>query len=176
MTTSNQPQLPNRLARKPRGLLRFGLRLPIWLYRMRLGWMLGNRFLLLTHTGRKSGLKHQTVVEVMRRDPASGACVVASGWGSKADWYQNIQQTPLVNITLGSRELAARAEFISKADGARELLDYALRHPRAFRELSSFLAGQPLTANPQTCQQLAETIPIVVFEPLRHHNADSTNG
>jgi hypothetical protein len=51
--------------RPPKGLLRLMLRLPIWLYRLRLGWLLGNRFLLLTHVGRKTGLPHQTVVEVV---------------------------------------------------------------------------------------------------------------
>lgn len=50
--------------KKPRGLLRLGFRLPIWLYRLNLGWILGERFLLLTHTGRKSGLVRQTVIEV----------------------------------------------------------------------------------------------------------------
>jgi hypothetical protein len=34
------------IATAPHGLLRFGLRLPIWLYRLHLGWLLGNRFLL----------------------------------------------------------------------------------------------------------------------------------
>jgi hypothetical protein len=35
----------------PRGLARLAFRLPIWLYRLRLGWLLGDRFLLLTHIG-----------------------------------------------------------------------------------------------------------------------------
>ncbi len=40
----------------PRGLARIGFRIPIILYRLGLGGLLGTRFLLLTHTGRKSGL------------------------------------------------------------------------------------------------------------------------
>ena len=40
----------------PGKALRLGLRLPIWLYRLHLSWLLGERFLLLTHTGRNSGL------------------------------------------------------------------------------------------------------------------------
>ncbi len=43
----------------PGKVLRLGLRLPIWLYRARLGRLLGERFLLLTHIGRKSGLPRQ---------------------------------------------------------------------------------------------------------------------
>jgi hypothetical protein len=35
---------------KPRGLLKWGFNLPILLYRARLGWLLGHRFLLLSTT------------------------------------------------------------------------------------------------------------------------------
>lgn len=37
---------------RPRGLLRLLLRAPVALYRLRLGWLLGGRVLLLSHTGR----------------------------------------------------------------------------------------------------------------------------
>jgi len=33
----------------PRGLARLAFRLPIWLYHLRLGWLLGDRLLMLTH-------------------------------------------------------------------------------------------------------------------------------
>ena len=49
----------------PRGLACLAFRLPIGLYRLRLGWLLGDR-LLLTHIGRKSGLPRQAVIEVVR--------------------------------------------------------------------------------------------------------------
>lgn len=58
--------------KKPRDFLRFGFRLPIWLYRMQLGWVLGERFLLLTRTGRKSGRMYQTIIEVVRHDKETG--------------------------------------------------------------------------------------------------------
>jgi hypothetical protein len=51
----------------PRGMLRW-LRMPIWLYRLRLGWLLGNRFLMLTHIVRKSGQPPQSVLEVVGHD------------------------------------------------------------------------------------------------------------
>ena len=64
-----QSEAHNVLASKPpRGLLRFLLRLPIWLYQLHLGFLLGHRFLLLTHTGRRSGLLRRTVVEVVSYD------------------------------------------------------------------------------------------------------------
>ena len=53
----------------PTGVSRWLFRMPIGLYRLRLGWLLGDRFLLLHHTGRKSGLPRQAVVEVVTREP-----------------------------------------------------------------------------------------------------------
>ena len=43
------------LKSKPAGALRLAFRLPIYLYRLDLGWLLGHRFLLLVHRGRESG-------------------------------------------------------------------------------------------------------------------------
>ncbi|MFL7870015.1 MAG: nitroreductase family deazaflavin-dependent oxidoreductase, partial [Anaerolineales bacterium] len=71
----------------PSKALRFGLRLPIWLYRLRLGWLLGDRFLMLTHTGRKSGLPRHVVIEVVQHDKETDTYYVVSGWGEKSDWY-----------------------------------------------------------------------------------------
>jgi hypothetical protein len=45
----------------PHGLTRLAFRLPIWLYRLRLGWLLGDRLLLLTHIGRTSGQRRDRV-------------------------------------------------------------------------------------------------------------------
>jgi deazaflavin-dependent oxidoreductase (nitroreductase family) len=78
--------------------LRLAFRLPIYLYRLDLGWLLGHRFLLLVHRGRKTGLPHQTVLEVVLYDPSSRESVVVSAWGEDADWYRNIQKCPAIEI------------------------------------------------------------------------------
>jgi hypothetical protein len=59
------------LESKPAGALRLAFRLPIYLYRLDLGWLLGHRFLLFAHLGRKSGLLRETVLEVILYDPAT---------------------------------------------------------------------------------------------------------
>jgi hypothetical protein len=73
------------LRSKPAGVLRLAFRLPIYLYRLDLGWLLGHRFLLLVHRGRKTSLLHQTVLEVVLYDPTIRESVVASAWGEEAD-------------------------------------------------------------------------------------------
>jgi deazaflavin-dependent oxidoreductase (nitroreductase family) len=78
----------------PSGALRLAFRLPIYLYRLNLGWLLGHRFLQLVHRGRRSGLLRETVLEVLHYDPATGESVVLSAWGEKADWYRNVEATP----------------------------------------------------------------------------------
>ena len=52
----------------PAGLTRFLFRVPIHLYRLRLGWLFGSRLLLLNHIGRVSGKPRQTILEVAERD------------------------------------------------------------------------------------------------------------
>lgn len=64
----------------PKGWLHALLRIPILLYRVHMGWLLGHRFLLLTHVGRKSGTRHHTVLEVVCYASLSRTCIVASGW------------------------------------------------------------------------------------------------
>lgn len=65
----------------PRGFARKLYRLPVWVFRLHLSWLLMRRFLLLTHSGRKSGLPRQTVLEVLQYDRGKGRYVVFAGWG-----------------------------------------------------------------------------------------------
>jgi hypothetical protein len=87
----------------PLGLARLAFRLPIWFYRLGLGGMLGTRFLLLSHTGRRSGQRRQTVLEVVRYDKESTTFKVAAGFGTKSDWYLNIHANQRVTVGCGRR-------------------------------------------------------------------------
>ena len=86
------------VARSPNGLLRWFLRFPIVLYHLNLGWLLGGRFMLINHVGRKSGQLRQTVVEVAGHDQSGDTYYVASGWGYKSQWYRNLLAQPEVTI------------------------------------------------------------------------------
>jgi deazaflavin-dependent oxidoreductase (nitroreductase family) len=151
---------------KPPGkALRLVLRLPIWLYRLRLSWLLGDRFLLLTHTGRKSGLLRQTVIEVVEHDQSTGIYYVVSGWGDKSDWYQNICKTPDVTLQVGGGRFRAKAEFIPREKAVEVLEDYARLHPVAFRELTGLFLGERLQPGSDAPRRLAEKMPMVAFHP-----------
>jgi deazaflavin-dependent oxidoreductase (nitroreductase family) len=146
-----------------KGWLRIGVKLPLLLYRAHLGGLLGERFLRLTHIGRKSGQPHQTVLEVVEHDRAADAYIVASGWGEKSDWFQNVLKMPEVTITVGHRQLKAHAQRLPPAEAEQWLLGYAQRHPATFRELARFMTGTTMTGTPEDCHRVAQAVPLVAM-------------
>ena len=150
------------VSRRPGALLRFGLHLPTWLYRLHLDWLLGQRFLMLLHTGRKTGRVHRTVVEVVSHE-GSLAFYVVSGWGRKADWYRNIQRQPEVRIRVGSRTMKARAEDVPTEKAAGIMEEYTDRYPLAFKELTRFFLGEEMKPGLDTARRVVEMMPMVVF-------------
>jgi deazaflavin-dependent oxidoreductase (nitroreductase family) len=160
----------------PRGLLRLTFHLPVWLYRLHLGWLLGGRFLMLTTVGRKSGLPRRTVLEVVNHDLASGTYVVASGWGEKSDWYRNTQKNPNVLVHVGSRKYEAIAVRLPEEQAEQNLRDYAYQHPLAFQELSRFMTGQGLKDQEANIRLLVQSIPLIALNPKTSDDAPSTKG
>ena len=116
------------LRRPPPGPVRWLLGLPVCLYGVGLGWLLGGRFLLLEHTGRKTGATRRTVVEAVDRDRDSGTYYVVAGWGERSQWLRNVEAEPRIRVTVGRRTLAAIAERLSVDEGERVLAEYARQH------------------------------------------------
>lgn len=148
----------------PRGFERLLWRAPIWLYRVGLGGLLGGRFLLLNHIGRKSGRVRQNVLEVVRRDERGNAYIVASGFGEKADWLQNVTANPQVKIQVGWRKMNARAQRLSQGGATEELLDYSRRHPAALKTLAGII-GYKSDGSEADVRFLGTVIPIVALRP-----------
>jgi deazaflavin-dependent oxidoreductase (nitroreductase family) len=113
----------------PRGFSRLGFRLPIWLYRLGLGGLLGKRFVCLTHTGRRSGKPRQTVLEVVRYDGTTGACIVAAGFGEQSDWVRNVTRDPQITVTVGRNRRTDLAKRLDPVTAGCELAAYARRYP-----------------------------------------------
>lgn len=149
----------------PSGWLRAAMRFPILLYRLKLGWLLGKRFLLLEHRGRKTGMIRKAVVEVVAHDGQKGSFVVAAAWGNKADWYKNITAAPDVHIQVGARRFPALARTLPADEAARQLEIYATQHPFAFRRLGSRLVGAQSQDTAQMIQSFVATMPFVEFTP-----------
>ncbi|WP_017590007.1 nitroreductase family deazaflavin-dependent oxidoreductase [Nocardiopsis ganjiahuensis] len=122
MTFTQPPQDP---------LQRALFRAPIWLYRLGLGAVLGNRFVLLTHRGRSTGEARQAVLEVVGRNDTTGAVLVASGFGKRSQWFRNIRVEPRVLFQVGNRRQRGTAETLPPEESGRVLAHYAQKHPQA---------------------------------------------
>ena len=102
---------------------------PIRLYQARLGFVLGSRFMMLEHVGRKSGLTRYVVLEVIDH-PSPGRYVVASGFGIRAQWLRNVQANPAVRVYMRSRKpVGATARRLPPEEASAVLAHYETRHP-----------------------------------------------
>lgn len=149
----------------PRGVLKLLLRMPIGLYHAHLGGLLGGRFLLLTHTGRKTGKLHQTVLEVVDYERETGTYFAASGWGDRSQWYQNIIANPRVTVQVRNHAFPAVAERVSAQEGARLIPIYAHKHPLAMRELARVM-HYPVEGSEASLCAFGEQVPIFAFHPV----------
>lgn len=146
-------------AGSPTGIQRLGYRAPIALYRTRLGFLLGTRFLMLEHHGRKSGKTRRTVLEVVTKRP--DALYVAAAWKRKAQWLKNIEADPHVTVHCGFERFDTVALVIDP-DAARTVIgEYAARHPRAFAGLARFMLDEPGETIPERVELVATTIPLI---------------
>lgn len=168
MTNQNRNQSPSQRSIRiphPRGLLRLAMRFPILLYQLNLGWLLGKRFLMLEHRGRKTGLLRQTVIEVVDHNPRDGSFVVAAAWGDKSDWYKNIIVQPQVTIVVGTSRFPVFARTLPMEEATQHLNAYAKRHPTAFKQLGSLLVGQKSSDSGRIIESFASSMPLVAFMP-----------
>ena len=156
----------NAFGSRPTGALRFVLRLPVYAYGFGLGRVLGYRFLLLVHLGRRSGLLRETVLEVLRHDPAIRESVVLSGWGEEADWYRNILARPALEIRTGGERYVPEQRFLAAEENHDVISEYAGNHPLAFRFLiKAFGFGYPLDGTENERREFAGSLHLVAFRP-----------
>ena len=146
-------------AGSPRGFERLLFRAPIGLYRIGLGFVLGQRFLMLEHEGRHSHETRRTVLEVVVND--ADAAYVAAGWGAEAQWLKNIRANPSVVVYLGSRRFETVAEIVGPAAAGELMQRYAEEHPKTLVRLGGFMLDDPAGTAEEVASQLAATIPMV---------------
>jgi len=115
------------------------MRAPIWIYKARAGALLSSRLLMLEHIGRKSGARRDVVLEVVDH-PTPETFIVASGFGSKAQWFRNIEANPRVRVYAGSRTPAdATARVLDQHEAVSVLAAYRDRHPHAWARFKPVL-------------------------------------
>lgn len=149
---------------KPKGLLKLVFTLPLYLYRWHLGWLMGHRFLMLTHTGRKTGRKRQTALEVAHYDPVTEECIVVAAYGEQSDWYRNIQAYPAIEAQVGRKRYTPAQRFLTSEETWALFSEYQHYHPRALRALLRFM-GYRYDGSSEGLRAIAMAVRCVAFRP-----------
>jgi deazaflavin-dependent oxidoreductase (nitroreductase family) len=126
--------------------------------------VLGDRFLLLKHIGRKTGRQRQTVLEVMRHDRAGDRYIVCSAWGEASEWYNNLQRMPQADIVVGDRRLKVTASRIPRREAEHEIERYALSHPGSYRCIRHMLLRREANEETNDFSSVASRAPIMSLQ------------
>ena len=146
----------------PEGFRAIPWRIPILLYKIGLGGLFGTRALLLSVKGRKSGKIRQTVLEIIHHLPEEQSYYVASGFGTRSQWFQNLQNDLRVIIQVGSKRINATGHRLNPEEAGTVFVAYAQKHPQAIRWLSKKLDYQ-ITHTPEGYRDFAKELPIIKF-------------
>lgn len=107
MAETSRTPVPVSIPYPSTPLMKALFRLPIVLYRLGLGPLVGRLIMLMTTTGRKSGLPRTTAIEFHEYE---GRKYVYSGWGTRAQWVRNLEADPYLTIQTwrGAENVVAR--------------------------------------------------------------------
>ena len=114
-----------RLEEQLRQGFKYFNRFMLSLWRLGLGPMLNmgptmaGRYMVITHTGRKSGLKRRTPVNYA---VVNDEIYCTAGFGSVSDWYRNIIANPQVEVWLPDGWWAGIAEEVTHPEARLPLL------------------------------------------------------
>ena len=155
-------------------------KVPVWarwlgkwliiVYHFHLGWLVGHRFMLITHRGRRTGKVRQTGVMVLRYDRQSREALVAAG-SANADWYRNIHASPAIEVALGRERYRPEQRFL-EVDEIAELLAWSRqRHPVKARIQSMFFHW-PWGTSKKELLDLARSLGGVAFRPGQLDSSD----
>jgi len=161
---------------KRKGLLRYLFRAPVYLFRWRLGWLFGHRALLLIHTGRRTGLRRQTVLEVVEYRKDGPEAVVVNGFGPDCDWVLNIKAGGGEEVVVGSQHFPAEHRFLGEEEAVKVIEGYENRNrfiaPIVHAGLS-WLLGWQYHSTEDDRRRLVRQLPLIAFRP-RASQAQST--
>ncbi len=148
--------------------LQYLFRGPVYLYRWHLGWLLGHRLLLLAHTGRRSGLRRQTVLEVVDYRKSGPEVVVVSAFGRSADWLRNIEAKDDEEVTVGAQHFPATHRFLSEQEAMSVIRGYEYRNrfmAPIVRAGLSWVVGWPYRSRDEDRRRLVQQLPLIAFAP-----------
>lgn len=148
---------------------------PAFLYDAGLGRLLGHRFLLLVHRGRRSGRRRRTVLEVVRWDPRAREAVVISGLGANAGWRLNVLAGGAEEVRIGGERFRPGVRRLDGEEAFAAFSDFERRNrllmPLA-RPVVSRLAGFDYDGSPSARRRLLERMPLLALRAAAAGRAD----
>jgi len=115
------------IARKrPSAFLKAFFEVPVWMYRVHLGFLFFGRIIVIVHRGRTSGTRYESGLEVI--DRGDGELFVFAAWGTKSDWFRNIEANGVEELWDGSSRAAASFRVVTDDEAYGILSDYEEHH------------------------------------------------
>jgi deazaflavin-dependent oxidoreductase (nitroreductase family) len=140
---------------------RVAMKAPLILWRMGLGRVLGTVLMVITHTGRSTGLPRHTVVEW---HPLDGRKVCPVAFGERAQWYRNIMADPVVTLQTADGVEHARAYRVTDDDELRAAYRVVMRrNPTMLRPYLASIGIDPDDINDLLHHR--ERLILLAFEP-----------
>jgi deazaflavin-dependent oxidoreductase (nitroreductase family) len=156
---------------QPGRLALWFMRLPRPLYHQGWGRLLGHTFLLITHQGRKTGKRRETVVMALAHDPETQETVVCSAWGPDTEWMRNLRAHPALRIQIGHDSYVPQQRFLSEDEAVSIATEFRDRHPRRLRLFSTILGWGDLSSE-AAVRELVRSRPFVCFRPAQAHETE----
>jgi deazaflavin-dependent oxidoreductase (nitroreductase family) len=177
---TNVQQSPDRRTRpllgvrRQPGRLALGvMRMPLRLYRRGWGRLLGHTFLLITHEGRKTGKRRETVAMALTYDSQAHEAIVCSAWGPNTDWIRNIRVRPALQIQIGRESFTPEQRFLSEDESVAVAIAFRRCHPWRLRILAAILGWGDLSSE-AAVRDFVRSRPFVSFR--RAHPTLATGG
>jgi deazaflavin-dependent oxidoreductase (nitroreductase family) len=149
------------------------VRTPVLLYRLGLGGLIAKHTLLLTTTGRRSGVLR--VVPLDYQQEGDSFYLIAEG-GGRSPWYRNVVANPEVEVRVGSRRVKGVAAPLADAQEKAHVLRLFVQRSERLAQRSERLAqrserlaqryyGIPRNASDEDLLALAEQRAVVALRP-----------
>jgi deazaflavin-dependent oxidoreductase (nitroreductase family) len=135
------------------------------LYAIGLGPLIGRIILLLTTTGRRSGMKRVTPLQ---NEMIGSDYYLGSARGIKSDWVRNIQTNQQVEVRVGAKHFYGTAEVICDPSKFADFMEVRLeRHPFMIGLIMQKAHGLPRCPSREQLEGLAKDEAFVIVHPTK---------
>jgi deazaflavin-dependent oxidoreductase (nitroreductase family) len=133
---------------------------PVHLWRLGMAPLIGHNMVLITHTGRKSGLPRRTMTEL---HVVNGRKYAPCAFGPRAQWFRNIQANPRVTIQTADGAESARAMRVTSDEEILALMDYT--HPINRIMILRYMEALDIEPTPEDILAKKDRIYWIRFDP-----------